>query len=582
MALAWLEDGSRRAPELARSLVERLLPEAVAAGDVRRSAWLRFHLGWSFIDADDFRNALPAIETAKAAFEALDEGEGLSRCLNALGVLHEYLGVYDLAIDEYRASAEAAGAAGRKESAGAALMNLAECLLELEEPLEALRTLDRCSRDCAIAAGNIPHFHHTAGRVYRALGRAGEAEREYIEAIETAGDVPHIALDSKEALAEFYAECGRIDEVERLVAAGLEDAQGSGERLHGARFRLVRAHLLLARNLPREAIPNVEAAIAVARELGVPRLEADAEKVAFTAWQACGEHAAALGALVRHHQLRDALKSRQAACRVEALRDERTRREIRHFEQLYRQVSSIGVVGRRITASLDLDASLESVYGAINGIMDAPSLAIAVVDEDKAVLDFRLIMVHGERKAPLQDPLGADSFGGWCVRNRREILIGDVEAEYGQYATALPETAYGSDEKSLVFVPLFLGDKVIGLLTIQSPRRRAYDRNSVEILRAVGAYLAIAIENSRLYRRVADSEQSLRIKHAAMLNAQAQLKHLHGIIPICAACKKIRDDEGSWHQLESYIRDHSEAKFSHGICPECQEAIYGDTLRLRR
>ena len=68
----------------------------------------------------------------------------------------------------------------------------------------------------------------------------------------------------------------------------------------------------------------------------------------------------------------------------------------------------------------------------------------------------------------------------------------------------------------------------------------------------------------------------------AVLNAQAQLKHLHGIIPICAACKKIRDDEGSWHQLESYIRDHSEAKFSHGICPECQEAIYGDTLRLRR
>lgn len=58
--------------------------------------------------------------------------------------------------------------------------------------------------------------------------------------------------------------------------------------------------------------------------------------------------------------------------------------------------------------------------------------------------------------------------------------------------------------------------------------------------------------------------------------AQAEIQTLRGIISICASCKKIRTDEGSWRQVEAYVRDHSEAEFSHSICPECSKAIYGD------
>ncbi len=56
--------------------------------------------------------------------------------------------------------------------------------------------------------------------------------------------------------------------------------------------------------------------------------------------------------------------------------------------------------------------------------------------------------------------------------------------------------------------------------------------------------------------------------------ALANVKALKGLIPICASCKKIRDDEGYWHQVEVYIRDHSEAEFSHGICPDCVKKLY--------
>jgi PAS domain S-box-containing protein len=56
--------------------------------------------------------------------------------------------------------------------------------------------------------------------------------------------------------------------------------------------------------------------------------------------------------------------------------------------------------------------------------------------------------------------------------------------------------------------------------------------------------------------------------------ALAKVKTLKGLVPICPSCKKIRDDQGFWHQVETYIRDHSEAEFSHNICPECMKKLY--------
>ena len=56
--------------------------------------------------------------------------------------------------------------------------------------------------------------------------------------------------------------------------------------------------------------------------------------------------------------------------------------------------------------------------------------------------------------------------------------------------------------------------------------------------------------------------------------AMSEIKQLRGIVPICASCKKIRDDAGYWQEIELYIEKHSEADFSHGICPECLKKLY--------
>ncbi|MCW5198848.1 hypothetical protein VU07_04025 [Desulfobulbus sp. F4] len=53
-----------------------------------------------------------------------------------------------------------------------------------------------------------------------------------------------------------------------------------------------------------------------------------------------------------------------------------------------------------------------------------------------------------------------------------------------------------------------------------------------------------------------------------------RMKHLEGILPICSCCKRIRKEDDIWHQIESYIKEYSDAEFTHGICPKCAEKYY--------
>jgi hypothetical protein len=62
-------------------------------------------------------------------------------------------------------------------------------------------------------------------------------------------------------------------------------------------------------------------------------------------------------------------------------------------------------------------------------------------------------------------------------------------------------------------------------------------------------------------------------------NALAKVRTLSGLLPICASCKKIRDDKGYWTQVELYLKEHTAADFSHGLCPECAVELYPEIFQ---
>ncbi len=87
--------------------------------------------------------------------------------------------------------------------------------------------------------------------------------------------------------------------------------------------------------------------------------------------------------------------------------------------------------------------------------------------------------------------------------------------------------------------------------------------NSTELLARVNNHIELKLARDKLQHM----NQELR-------KALDQIKTLKGLVPICANCKKIRDDDGFWQEVEHYISAHTEADFSHGICPDCMKELY--------
>jgi len=78
-----------------------------------------------------------------------------------------------------------------------------------------------------------------------------------------------------------------------------------------------------------------------------------------------------------------------------------------------------------------------------------------------------------------------------------------------------------------------------------------------------------------VFVRLHQQSRELQKTIADLSMALGEIKTLRGILPICSHCKKIRDDKGYWNQIEGYIQKHSDAEFSHGMCPECSDELYG-------
>jgi len=151
---------------------------------------------------------------------------------------------------------------------------------------------------------------------------------------------------------------------------------------------------------------------------------------------------------------------------------------------------------------------------------------------------------------------------------RPEDLVGQ------SFMPLIPEEDRGRDQKLLAALSLenpvvTIEHRVIKpdgeMAWVQWTNRAFFDRQG-RIIECQGVGRDVTA------RKRAEEERERLL--AELQEALGRVRKLSGLLPICSSCKKIRDDQGYWRQIEAYIRDHSEAEFSHSICPECAKKLY--------
>ncbi len=183
--------------------------------------------------------------------------------------------------------------------------------------------------------------------------------------------------------------------------------------------------------------------------------------------------------------------------------------ENRTYKSLYIQTDNIYKFGQKITSNLEKENILNIIVEEISNLIDYNIVQIGLYKEDKDEFEFLLCLEEGNRVEIPTISINEESFNGYCIKQNKEILINDIQNEYYKYLNIEKkinrENRFPTNNRrcnSAIFIPLTINDKPIGSFSVQSYEKGKYNLKDLNTIKIISSFIAIALENSRLYKEV--------------------------------------------------------------------------------
>ena len=212
------------------------------------------------------------------------------------------------------------------------------------------------------------------------------------------------------------------------------------------------------------------------------------------------------------------------------------RKQKEELEVNYFNTRMLSEIGQLISSSLDLDKNFDQLYDKVCLLMDAEIFAVRLYDQETNEIHFKYTIEKGERCEPFSISMNeVNNYNVWCIQNRKEIFLNDNRKEYHKYVEEI-QVLQGDMPNSLIFYPMIVEDKLVGIITIQSFKYNAYQNYHLDILKTLASYIGTAIENGKLYntleQKVKQRTYELELKNSDITASINYAKRLQkGILP---------------------------------------------------
>jgi signal transduction histidine kinase len=212
-------------------------------------------------------------------------------------------------------------------------------------------------------------------------------------------------------------------------------------------------------------------------------------------------------------------------------KNEELEKKTEELEQSYNSVSVLSKIGRDITSTLDLDTILNTVYENVNELMDATVFGIGIYKPEEASIEYRLSIEEGKRYQPYQRKMSDKSqLAVWCIENNKEVFINVIQKEFSKYLKDIDYTVPASviledgsipkNPNSLIYLPMQVKDKIIGLISVQSYEKNAYSQHHLDILKTLASYTSAALYNAQSYESLQHALNELKLTQEQLVQSE--------------------------------------------------------------
>jgi diguanylate cyclase (GGDEF)-like protein len=512
---------------------------------------LAFALGK--FDSRELEEAERAGTEALEAHLGLDDFAGCARSFLLLGSIDYERGEYARALERFMKAAELSRSSARPGLEASSLNSIGEVLAASGEDRNALDYFLRASESLKDGRSAPDAPPDLAARILLSIGRTllrrGEAENAagYLElALEEADrtDNPVIESLSSVSLASVAKLRGDLPAALRSLDRALAASGRCAQPQVHVEVLLARAEHSADSGEYGEAVATLGTAERLAVDAGLSRFLAELWMLRSGVHEKRGDPEAALADFKRFHAAEENLcdvrvsrlvhsaeaRTQQEAARAEAeiyrLRNVELKEHRRELELTNARLLAVSDIGREVASSLDTLQIGKIVYERIAALIDVSDFAFVYRNAEKRELEFVLVYERGESAPPFSIPEDSpDSFSSWVAAHGKPLRLNDVPREWSHFLNAPPSRS-DAHVLSGVYVPLIADKRVIGVLCVRSVRASVYSEEDVKLLSSLAAFVAVALENSRIHAQLATVNAALQSEKAELERLTRKISHI--------------------------------------------------------
>ncbi|NFG60765.1 GGDEF domain-containing protein [Clostridium sp. CMCC3677] len=492
-------------PHYVKSVMEYLLDISRKLNYELAEHWCLIYIGWCEQLECNFEKAIKLHLMSKEYFEKIKELEGVSVTCNALLVDYLKIGQFDLAIINALRGADIARKLGNKKLSIVLLLNISYAYVDSYNYDEAINTLKKLKAyksefnfkheilmctilaECSLSINDLERAFNYSTFALKIIEK-NKTKMYKVELLSIIADILYRKNEECEAIKLFEESLEILKQDDNYLRAKI--------LIRWGQCNLYNENYILAEKKFLECLNLLE-------ETNFITLKSQVYKELSSIYEKLGKYKEAFEAMKEYDKYEKRVYDLHSSSWFSIFKYRNLEEKANVYRELYNKIERISELGKEIISILDIDKLLYTIYIEVKKLIDTDIFGIALFDEEKSILEYKLFIENGDVKNLCSISLDdKNSFGVYCFKSKKEILINNIENEHIKYVRKFNVNKYKKVPYSILYIPIIIKNKSIGVISVQSYRKNAYTRNELNELKILSSYIAIALQNGKIFNAV--------------------------------------------------------------------------------